>query len=308
MERRAHLGEIRQRIGDNTIRTRFAPSPTGYLHLGHVVNALYVWGIARALGGEVILRLENHDRSRCKPEYEAALLQDLEWLGFVPDYGKPVEFRAGACAYRQSDCDAHYQTALAHLRTVAHVYACDCSRSRIQARTGQPDGEELRYDGHCRDRGLPESPDTTLRVVLPDEIVAFDDILQGPQIQHPCQEVGDLALRDNHGHWTYHFAVVADDIRQDVNLIVRGMDILTSTGRQILLARYLSPDFAPIYAHHALLTDASGRKLSKRDFDADIHTLMLQGEKAANVLGRAAQLAGLGDGAPIHAENVPLLF
>src|SRR5688500_10422225 len=99
--------------------TRFAPSPTGYLHLGHVVNAIYVWGVARALGGQILLRIEDHDRLRSRREYELALLGDLDWLGFDPDQGRePV--------MRQSDHDAIYEAALERLRGTHHVYACDC--------------------------------------------------------------------------------------------------------------------------------------------------------------------------------------
>ncbi|MFM2375549.1 MAG: hypothetical protein RLZZ165_646, partial [Bacteroidota bacterium] len=111
------LEEIRGKLAGRTPVTRFAPSPTGYLHLGHVVNALHVWGIAHAVGGQVVLRLENHDRTRCKPAYEEAILQDLEWLGLAPDLGKPSAFRGGRTEYRQSDCEEHYRQALEVLRS-----------------------------------------------------------------------------------------------------------------------------------------------------------------------------------------------
>ncbi|MFN8398042.1 MAG: glutamate--tRNA ligase family protein [Bacteroidia bacterium] len=282
----------RLQMGGRRARTRFAPSPTGYLHMGHVVNAIYVWGLARALDGEVVLRLENHDRTRCKPEFEAALLQDLEWLGLLPDLGKIEEFRSGACDFRQSDCEAHYVAALEELRAQGLVYACDCSRTKIVGRTGQADGEELRYDGHCRNRGLEDGPGRTLRVRLSDESVRFQDILLGEQVQHPFSEVGDVAIRDNHGHWTYQFAVVVDDIRHDINLIVRGMDILSSTGRQILMRRMLGGRDDLVFLHHQLLVDAQGRKLSKRDFSADIHTRFLNGESKDSVISEAVGLLG----------------
>lgn len=284
------LEKIKIRLAGQVPLTRFAPSPTGYLHMGHVVNALYVWGIARRLGGQVILRLENHDRIRCKSMYEEALLEDLEWLGFIPDLGLPAEFRAGASAYRQSDCYAHYEEALARLQAQGLVYACDCSRKRILARAPQTDAEELRYDGFCRDRCLANGPDKTLRLRLPSGTVAFDDIAVGAQSQDPAEEIGDVALRDNNGNWTYQFAVVCDDIRQGINLIVRGIDILSSTGRQVQIAKILGAVTQPIYVHHPLLTDANGRKLSKRDFATDIHSLKLEGLTASEVIGTAAHL------------------
>lgn len=281
------------RLVGKKARTRFAPSPTGYLHMGHVVNAIYVWGLARALDGEVVLRLENHDRTRCKPEFEAALLQDLEWLALVPDVGTIQEFRSGPCDFRQSDCEAHYLKALELLRAMGLVYACDCSRTKIVGRTGQADGEELRYDGHCRDLGLEDGLGKTLRLRIPDEVVEFDDVLLGKQEQHPLSEVGDVAIRDNHGHWTYQFAVVVDDIRHGINLIVRGMDILSSTGRQILIRRMLGQLGEPIFLHHQLLVDAQGRKLSKRDFSADIHTRFLNGDSREQIISEAIDLLGI---------------
>lgn len=288
----ATIQEILTRLNGKVLRTRFAPSPTGYLHLGHVVNAMYVWGIARACKGEVVLRLENHDRIRCKPEYETALLQDLEWLGFAPDLGKPADFRAGVCDYRQSDCEAHYQHALKILDEKGLVYVCDCSRKSILGRTAQVDAEELCYDGHCRDRGLGDGPGKTLRVRIPDRTVEFEDVLLGRQVQHPAAQIGDFALRDNHRNWTYQFAVVVDDLRNGINMIIRGMDILSSTGRQIILAEMLGQNSPPIYLHHPLLLDDSGRKLSKRDFSEDIHQRFLKGDDRATVLKEAIILGG----------------
>ncbi len=283
---------ILERLDGRVLRTRFAPSPTGYLHMGHVVNALYVWGVARACEGEVVLRLENHDRIRCKPEFETALLQDLEWLGFEPDFGKIAEFRAGVCDYRQSDCESHYQAAVLSLQERGLVYACDCSRKQILARTGRSEAEELQYDGYCRDRNLDKDTGKTLRLRLPEITVEFDDAILGRQVQHPVTQIGDFAIRDNHGNWTYQFAVVVDDLRQGINFIIRGIDILSSTGRQIHLAEMLGQTSPPIYLHHPLLVDANGRKLSKRDFAEDIHQRFLKGEGRSSVLTEAIALAG----------------
>src|SRR5215510_8397516 len=143
--------------------TRFAPSPTGYLHLGHIVNAIYTWGVTRALGGRVLLRIEDHDRIRSRPEFTAALVDDLDWLGFVPDEGR-------APLVRQSDRADSYRTALDDLRQVTHVYACDCSRTDI--------GGE-RYGGRCRDRALPERPGRGIRVQIDAGPVHATDMLAG---------------------------------------------------------------------------------------------------------------------------------
>lgn len=287
------LETIRQRLNGRPALTRFAPSPTGYLHLGHVVNAIYVWGIARALGGKVLLRIEDHDRQRCRPEYERAIHEDLAWLGFQADLGTPEDFAKSTCEYRQSDCNLQHTTAMIKLCPRQHLYACNCSRKDIQNRLEGPVGEELRYDGFCRDRQLVDTPDCGLRLQLPDDKVSFHDILVGPQTQHPVQQGGDLLIRDRNEQWSYQFGVVADDVRQEINLVIRGMDILESTGRQLLLGRMWNPEFDPIYLHHPLLTDAEGRKLSKRDFDADIHELNLAGANPKSVIGKAAALIGL---------------
>lgn len=303
------LPALTHALAGRPLRTRFAPSPTGYLHIGHVVNALYVWGIARALDGEVILRMEDHDRTRCKPAYEEALLQDLALLGLVPDLGLPAEFLAGACDYRQSDCYVHYAAALASLQAQGHVYACDCSRQSIRARTGQPDYEELAYDGHCRDKGLAFTPGATVRVRLDEGEVHFWDALAGDCVQHPAQQCGDIAVIDRNGCWTYQFAVVVDDLRHGVSLVIRGRDIEASTGRQIALMRLLGHTSVPLYLHHGLLTDASGRKLSKRDFDADIHSLLLAGTAPEALLADAARRAGLWQGeAGLRVADLGTLF
>lgn len=252
--------------------TRFAPSPTGYLHLGHAVNAAWTWGTARKLGGKVLLRIEDHDRGRCRPEYEAAILEDLAWLGFAPDDAGPPR--------RQSDHDADYQAALETLGSRAHVYACRCSRAEI-ARRMREDGleswDELRYPGTCRHLGLPFTAGHGIRVELPPDTIEFEDLRLGPQRRTPAEQCGDLLLRDGTGNWTYQLCVVVDDMLQGVNLVVRGEDLLPSTGRQILLARMLGRSEPPRFLHHPLVRDAEGVKLSKRDRSMRVRLL---GEKA----------------------------
>ena len=273
--------------------TRFAPSPTGYLHLGHVVNAIYVWGVARARGGSVLLRIEDHDRIRSRTEYETALLEDLEWLGFVPDSGlEPV--------FRQSDRENVYERALSELRRSHHVYACDCSRKRI--------GGE-RYDGHCRDRGLAETPGLTLRVRIEPGLERFTDLRLGPLEQSPADQCGDLAIKDRDGHWTYQFAVTVEDMEQDVTLVIRGEDLISSTGRQIRLARLLGRAEPPRFLHHPLLFGPGGEKLSKSARDTGVRELREAGVSAANVIGRAAAAVGLiSHPQPVRAAEVESLF
>lgn len=302
--------------------TRFAPAPTGYLHLGHAANAIWVWGIARARGGRVLLRVEDHDGGRCRPAYEAALLDDLDWLGLVPDGLTTDDFRAGPVTQRQSDNGARYDARLAALARDGRAYPCRCSRSDIARAAGgidtlQPavasldaDGHERRYPGTCRDRGVdPES--TPARRVRMDagQPESFDDLRLGPQRQDPDQQCGDLLVRDRAGHWTYQFAVVVDDLTQGVDLVIRGEDLLESTGRQLRLARLLARHAPPRFLHHPLLRNADGRKLSKSAGDTGLRELRAAGHSRADVLGLAAQLSGLTtQRAPIGPERLAELF
>jgi glutamyl-tRNA synthetase/glutamyl-Q tRNA(Asp) synthetase len=273
--------------------TRFAPSPTGYLHLGHVVNAIYVWGIARALEGRVLLRVEDHDRLRSRSQYESALLDDLDWLGFDADAGRQPPLR-------QSDHVDAYQHALARLRRTHHVYACDCSRKDI--------GSE-RYPGTCRSKGLDEIAGRGLRVQIDSGAEPFVDGLLGAQQQRPADEYGDLLLRDRDGHWTYQFAVTVDDYRQDVTAVIRGMDLLSSTGRQIRLARMLGRAEPPLFLHHPLLLKPSGEKLSKASRDTGVRELRAAGMAPEEVIGLAAAAVGLLETArSIAARDVRELF
>ena len=273
----------------DAVVTRFAPSPTGYLHLGHVVNAIYVWGIAGARGADVILRIEDHDRIRSRRAFEAALFEDLEWLGFPT-----------APPYRQSDQNDVYERALAELRHTHHVYACDCSRREI--------GGE-RYPGTCRDRRLAETAGRGLRVELAPGVERFVDGLLGPQEQSPADQCGDLLLRDRDGHWTYQFAVTVDDYRDGVTLVIRGADLLSSTGRQMQLARMLGRAKPPEFFHHPILVNAAGEKMSKSSGDTGVRELRAAGVSAEDVIGRAAHAAGLIDRVrPIAASEVDRLF
>src|SRR5262245_59530180 len=154
--------------------TRFAPAPTGYLHLGHVLNAMQVWDYARARGGRVLLRIEDHDRQRCRPEFEQAIREDLAWLGFEPDAEVP----------RQSERDAVYREVLAGLSARGLVYGCACTRQDIAA-TADGAHDELRYPGTCRDHDLGLRGDLGWRVRIDPGVETFVDELCGPQSQDP---------------------------------------------------------------------------------------------------------------------------
>jgi glutamyl-Q tRNA(Asp) synthetase len=271
------------------IITRFAPAPTGFLHLGHVVNAICTWGI----GGRVLLRIEDHDRTRSRREFETAILEDLTWLGFVAHEG-PV---------RQSERDDTYRDALESLRRQGLVYACDCSRSGIaQAAKADPKvraahslqaSDALRYPGTCRERGLVEGPGLGLRVRLDPSVETFVDGRHGPQVQRPFEQCGDLLVRDRDGQWTYQFAATVDDYVQGVTHVVRGDDLLASTGRQLQLARLLGRVEPARFLHHPLIMKTGAQKLSKSDHDSGIRELRAQGWTPGQVIAHARARAGL---------------
>lgn len=263
--------------------TRFAPAPTGALHLGHVANALYVWGIARRFRGRVLLRIEDHDRTRCRPEFERAILNDLDWLGFVPD----------APFVRQSDRLPLYNAALAGLSSRGLVYPCDCTRSAVQAAAPGEPGDEPRYPGTCRLRALDPESTAMRRIRLEPRDVGFHDLSLGPLQQTPASQCGDILARDRSGNFTYQFAVVVDDLEQEIEVVIRGEDLLESTGRQIQLAGLLGRAAAPRYFHHPLLRKPDGAKLSKSNRDTGVADLRAAGLSAARVLGLAAAGAGL---------------
>jgi glutamyl/glutaminyl-tRNA synthetase len=303
---------LRRRLAAG-VRTRFAPAPTGALHLGHVVNAIFVWGLARALGGQVILRVEDHDRQRSRAEWERQLLDDLDWLGFVPDLYPTDAYRRGSCDGRQSERDAIYRRALAPLIARGVVYGCRCTRADQAARAGsdavQAIGAERRYPGTCRDAGIPLTDDVGWRLRIDAGVETFDDGMLGHQEQDPSRQCGDVLLRDRLGNWTYQCVAAVDDTVQGVTLVIRGEDLLASTGRQIRLARLLGRTEPAIFVHHTLVMKSATQKLSKSDGDAGVADLRAAGWTPGQVLARAAELAGLAAGREsMAAADVADLF
>jgi glutamyl-Q tRNA(Asp) synthetase len=276
--------------------TRFAPAPTGFLHLGHLVNVLYTWGLARATGGRVILRIEDHDRQRSRPWFEAALIEDLGRLGVIPDEPVLAAFGGGAgpTPYRQSDAGFAYEAALERLREARLVYACDCTRATF-ARWETERGRSWRgigCPGGCRARGLHDDGGVTLRAAVGAGSERWVDLLAGPMADEPAAG-GDLPVRDRLGNWTYGFCAVVDDARHGVDLVIRGRDLLHATPAQLRLARLLGRDVPPRFLHHPLVRRASGRKLSKAEDDTSVRSLLDAGHSPAGLFGLAARLAGL---------------
>jgi glutamyl/glutaminyl-tRNA synthetase len=279
--------------------TRFAPAPTGHLHLGHVVNAVHVWRAAHDRDGKVLLRIEDHDRQRSRPEYEAAILEDLAWLGFVHD--GPIT--------RQRERDAIYRKALQPLIDRELVFGCTCSRAEIETGSGIRDpfdsahegasvaqggpgsgSPELFYPGTCREKDIPLTDGVGWRVRMDPGVERFFDELLGPQEQDPSRQCGDVLVRDRLGNWTYQFAVTVDDHLQKVTDVIRGVDLLDSTGRQLRLAKLLGRPTPPRFRHHPLVMKSPTQKLSKSDGDTGVRELRAQGWTAQQVLEKAGLL------------------
>ena len=262
--------------------TRFAPAPTGYLHLGHVANAVVVWTLAAREGGRVLLRIEDHDRTRCRPEYDTALLEDLDWLGFRADLG-PI---------RQSETDEPYLDALDTLRADGLAYGCDCTRSTFRAWTaanGRP-WTGPGCPGSCRGR---DGADMTVRVAIGDGDESWPDRLAGPCAADVAAG-GDPIVRDRDGQWTYGFSVVVDDLREGIDLVVRGRDLLGATADQIRLGHLLGRETPATFAHHDLILRSDGSKLSKADGATGIRKLRRAGWTPAEVVATASAAIGFG--------------
>lgn len=264
--------------------TRFAPSPTGELHLGHVVHALWVWGVAAVVDAQVVIRMEDHDQTRCRTEYEQSILDDLAWLGFAPEPRSLESLTRHPSLFRQSDNPDLYDDAFRRLAQQTDVYSCTCTRSLL----GPPDASgERRYPGTCRGRPLECESKHVIRAVIPEGEVLVDDLLLGQLVQHPQRDQGDVVIRDAMRQWSYQLCVVVDDLRHGVNLIVRGEDLLPSTGRQQMLARLLGWTTPCLTVHHPLVLAPNGQKLSKRDRSETVRAMRERGISAEAVVGKA---------------------
>ena len=279
---------------------RFAPSPSGRIHLGNMLCSLLAWLSARQKGGKVVLRIEDLDTARCKRAYAEQMIDDLLWLGLDwdegPGVGGPEE------PYWQSERTVLYEQALETLREKGLVYPCFCTRSELHAASAphRSDGQAI-YAGTCRaltaaeraEKALRRSP--AMRLVTPDEVWRFTDGHMGTYEENLAAHCGDFLLRRSDGMFAYQLAVVVDDAAMGVTEVVRGSDLLSSTPRQMYLYDLLGLK-APEFYHFPLLLDAQGRRLSKRNADAGLDDL--RGKLTAEeILGRLAFLAGFNPGA-----------
>jgi len=276
-------------------RGRFAPSPTGDLHLGSAAAALVAWLRARAADGAFVLRVEDIDTPRVVAGSEERQLDDLRWLGLDWDEGPDV---GGPHApYRQSEGGARYDTALAALDTQGRVFRCDCSRSEIARVASAPHAgdEGPRYPGTCRPLGMRERAwkrPPAIRFAVPPGSIAVSDLWQGESAQDAAAVVGDFVLRRGDGLWSYQLACVVDDLAMGITEVVRGTDLLASAPRQIVLARALGRE-PPAFAHLPLVVAADGSRLAKRDGGTTLREWRQAGRAADAVIGLLAWALGL---------------
>lgn len=307
-----------------TITTRFAPSPTGYLHIGHAFSALIAWRHARAAGGRFLLRLEDIDPVRCRPEFSASIREDLTWLGL--DWDGPVRVQSGHLN--------EYAAVLDSLRARGLIYPCFCSRADIQrhiiaAAPHGPDGGPL-YPGTCRslsaaERAARADQPHALRLDMARALIegsgfqgqgpkglgikelgskepgikllSFEEISEGTIAADPAS-FGDVVIARKDTPTSYHLCVTHDDALQGVTLVTRGEDLRHATHLHRLIQALMGWP-VPTYAHHRLLTDASGRRLAKRDHAMTLRALRqsgMTGEEVRERLlsGETASVRGLG--------------
>ena len=282
-------------------RGRFAPSPSGRMHLGNAWTALLAWLDIRKMNGTMVLRMEDLDPDRSRPEYAAGLIEDLRWLGLDWDEGPDTGglFRP----YCQSERTALYQKVFNKLDRAGLVYPCFCSRAELRSAASAPHaGEtEVPYNGRCaamnptvaaqlRQQG--RRPSYRLRV--DDARVEYVDAVYGAQSQELRQVCGDFVIRRSDGVFAYQLAVVADDASMQINRVLRGADLLASTPRQIYLWRLLGEQ-PPTFLHVPLLVGGDGGRLSKRHGSLAIAALREGGVSAKKIVGRLAAWAGLID-------------
>jgi glutamyl-tRNA synthetase len=279
-------------------RGRFAPSPTGDLHLGSASTALLAWLAARSRGGAFVLRIEDLDRPRVREGSRDRILDDLRWLGLDWDEGPDV---GGPHApYEQAMRRERYRDAFERLARGGAVYPCFCSRKDVarSASAPQEPGDEIRYPGTCRDlpaevaeKRLEEGRAASWRFRAPAAALEFDDAVRGTERQ-TASEAWDFVVRRADGVPSYQLAVVVDDTQMEIDEVVRGDDLVPSTFRQILLYRALgwSP---PAFAHVPLLLGADGARLSKRHRGTSLREAREVGASAEAIVGRLAHLLGL---------------
>ena len=293
-------GSSHQLFSRSAVRGRYAPSPTGDLHLGNTRTALLAWLFARKAGGAYVLRIEDLDHPRVRPGATARMLEDLRWLGLEWDEGPGCGGPYGP--YAQSERQPLYEGYLARLQLADLVYPCYCSRAEVARAASAPQegaDDGPRYPGTCRnlrpaERRAREQAGRRpcLRFRAPDRVITFHDMVAGPITQNVAEVVGDFIVSRSDGIPGYQFAVVVDDALMQITQVVRGADLLSSTARQVALGEALGFP-VPVYAHVPLVVDQQGARLAKREQAAGVRALREAGSTAGRVLGALGASCGL---------------
>lgn len=282
------IGKASTKESARPVVGRFAPSPTGRMHAGNIFSALMAWLIAKSQDGRIVLRIEDLDRQRSKPEFIDGVQNDFVMLGLTWDEGP----------YFQHDREEAYRAAYDALAHKDLVYSCFCSRADLHAASAPHRGEKLVYPGTCRSlsaeerrqRAMYKNP--AMRLLVPHRDYSFVDQIQGPYRQTLDTECGDFLIRRSDGAFAYQLAVVVDDAEQGITSVVRGMDLLCSTPQQMYLQDILGYQH-PDYAHVPLLVAEQDRRLSKRDHDASLDALLERFKTPEGVIGHIAWLTGI---------------
>lgn len=284
------------------IVSRFAPSPTGRMHLGNVFTALIAWLVAKKSGGKWLLRIENLDPQRSRLEYARRIEDDLHWLGLDWDEGG-TEGKGGNGPYLQSERSDFYEAALRILARQGMTYPCYCTKADIAA-TNAPHSSDGRviYPGTCRNNpSLDSVRSPAIRLRMPDVKQVYEDLIFGKFTVDMAAEWGDIVLRRADGAWAYQLAVVVDDSAMGVTHVVRGADLLESCAPQSVLASLLGVS-VPNYIHVPLICNSAGVRLSKRDSSLDMGSLRKQ-FTPRQLVGKLAALAGITDDDGEHSPS-----
>jgi len=291
---------------NDLVRGRFAPTPSGRMHLGNVFCAMLAWLSVRSQNGEMVLRIEDLDLARCKREYAEILIDDMRWLGFDWDVGGLMD------AYVQSKRSEIYAAYAEKLGAMGLTYPCYCSREELHAANAPhaSDGTYI-YPGTCRNLTAEERAlrvrKPALRLHVPQREITVADGHLGIYTENLASACGDFIIRRSDGVYAYQLAVVIDDALMGITEVVRGVDLLPSTARQMHLFDLLGY-VSPAYFHVPLLVSQDGRRLSKRDRDLDIGVMRCAGKQPEEIIGYLAYLAGLiekNEPAALH-ELVPV--